>query len=397
MAIMATATGTVQYPVYLGALSPYIENKKVRYSLYTAGVLAVAAAAMNYGNITVGITLASAGCLVEGYQIVRLAQEVNNDTTAQEARHKKILQITAHVFTLGIIWGLVMNGLNLSFLYKEGALLLNLDFQLTPDQIPYAWLKNAPSLLSHAAAVTRLGAFAIPFATSLISKGDDFFFDKQHRSLFSLPGYRIAGIWANLRGITFSSFLILLIQALNSKDIQSYLRSAMKAVYPFMHILQQAVLDFVAIYRSQRMTLQQIHGWIASFSNPEPNELFPQATSSSTGWGKTKYAVNTLFFYTLNISLMTARLYYHPFPNALCFGLGLITPTSLQTETTIRRTWEIVPDFIGMPLTIKCLYLFEKFSSAVTAVGWKNVPGACLNGLYLAEDFRFYSRRFFQG
>jgi len=379
---MATGSGGVQYPLYLELLSPYIENKKVRYSLYAASVLATAAAAINYGNTTVGITLASAGCLAEGYQIIKLAKEVK-PAMNQEEKNQKILQITARVFTLGIVGGMIMNGLNLSLLCKEGSRLLNLDFQLTPDQIPYTWLKNAPSLLSHATAVTRLGAFAIPMATYVILRGDDFFFDKNRLDLYFFC-HRLVENCANIQN--------LLVEVLTSKDIQSYLRNAIDAVYPQLRILVRAVSDLLALLQSRRVTFKQIHDWIASFSNP--NKLFPQAKSSSTGWERTKYAINYLFFYTLNISLLAARLYQHPLPNAIGFCLGLARPTSLQEKATILNTWSIAPDFIGMPLTIKCRYLFERFSSTETAVAWWNIPGALLNGFYLAEDFRFYGRRF---
>lgn len=396
---MATAAGRIQYPFYLGNLSPYIENKKVRYSLYTAGVLAIAAAAINYGNTSVGITLASAGCLVEGYQIIQLAKKVKYLEMEKEIKNQKILPITARVFTLNIIWGMVMNGLSLSLLYKEGSLLLqHLDFQLPLTQIPYAWLKNAPFLLSHAASLARLGAFVIPLAIYFILRGDDFFFARgyqKYQHLYSLC-YKTVDSWANSReGLTLSSIPNLLADTLNSEDIRSSFRNGINAVYPQLLLKLKALIDFITLLQSRRVTFKSIHDWIASFSNPESN--FPQAQkSSSTSWERTKYAVNYLFFHTLNISLMTARLYYHPLPTAISFGLGLALPTSFQKEATIRRTWEIAPDFIGMPSDIKCRYLFERFSPAITAIAWWNIPGACLNGLYLAEDFRFYGPRFFQ-
>ncbi|HEX4838821.1 MAG TPA: hypothetical protein VFU89_00070 [Rhabdochlamydiaceae bacterium] len=280
---------------------------------------------------------------------------------------------------------MIMNGLNLSLLGKEGSRLLNLDFQLTPDQIPYTWLKNAPSLLSHATAITRLGAFAIPMATYAILHGDDFFFGKNRSDLYFLC-YKLIESCANIQN--------LLAEVLNSEDIRSYLRKAIDAVYPQLRTLPRAVLDLLALLQSRHVTFKQVHDWIASFSNP--NQLFQPAKNSSTGWERTKYAINYLFFYTLNISLLAARLYQHPLPNAIGFCLGLARPTSLQEKATILKTWLSAPDFIGMPLIIKCHYLFERFSSAEIAVAWWNIPGALLNGVYLAEDFRFYGRRFCQ-
>ncbi len=60
------------YPSYFEHISPHLKNKDVRYSLYAAGSLAVAAAARRWGNAQVGMTLAFAGCFAQGYEAVRL-------------------------------------------------------------------------------------------------------------------------------------------------------------------------------------------------------------------------------------------------------------------------------------------------------------------------------------
>jgi hypothetical protein len=185
-----------------------------------------------------------------------------------------------------------------------------------------------------------------------------------------------------------------MIQATN---LWSYLCRVFGEATPQTLVIWQALKDLFAIVLSQEFSCKTLHGWIASFSNPESNKLFPRAERKNpSGWESAKYLANYLFFHTLNISLMAARIYYHRFPTTIYFGLGLLYPTSVQKEMTIRRTWEVAPDFIGMSITTKCRYLFDRLSTAGTAVAWWNVPGACLNGLYLAEDFRFYGRRFCQ-
>ncbi len=390
----AVANRAQSYPFYLGYLSPYIENKKVRYSLYAASVLAVTAAALQYGNTKVGITLASAGCFAEGYQIVQLAREVKNIPMDQETKNRRISRITNHVFTMGLIWGIVMNGLNLSLIYKEGSLLLQ-----TPAHIPYGFLQNAPSLIYHAANLASIGCFAIPNATHFILHGDGLFFgNKQYAEQVYALCTRLMDIWiAFQQETTLTSLPWLLMEMVQASDLWSYLSNAFGEASPQAIMMLNAFKNLLVIIIAQEFSCKTLHEWIASFSNPESNKLFPRAEQrKASGWEITKYIANYLFFHTLNISIMAARLYHHRFPTAVYFGIGLVYPTSFQKEMTIRRTWEIAPDFIGMPIVTKCRYLFERLSSAGTAVAWWNVPGACLNGLYLAEDFRFYGRRFCQ-
>ncbi|HEY5236230.1 MAG TPA: hypothetical protein VIJ14_08640, partial [Rhabdochlamydiaceae bacterium] len=378
----AVANKAQNYPFFLGYVSPYIENKNVRYPLYVLSVLAVAAAALQYGNTKVGITLASAGCFAQGYQIVQLSREIKNTPMDEETRNRKISRITDRVFTMGLIWGIVMSGLNLSLIYYEGSLLLHgadLSLLKTPTAIPYAWLQNAPTLIYHTTNLASIGCFAIPQAYSYIVYGDGLFFGtKQYAQQVHALCTKLLNVWIAVKEeTTLTSLPQLFMDLLQASDLWSYLYGAFGEASPQAILMWNAFKNFLAMLVSQEFSCKALNEWITSFSNPEPNRLFPRAEKRNPrAWETTKYIANYLFFHTLNISIMAARLYYHRFPTAIYFGVGLLYPTTFQKEMTIRRTWEVAPDFIGMPLVIKCRYLFERLSSAGTSLAWWNIPGA---------------------
>ncbi len=392
----AVSDNAQKYPFYLGYFS--IENKKVRYSLYAASVLAVAAASMHYGSTKVGFILGTAGLFAQGYQIVQIAKEIKNNTLDAETKNQKLSRITDRVFTLSLICGIVLGGLNLSLLHHEGSLLLqqtNLNLLQTPTAIPYAWLTTARELIYHSNNLASIGCFAIPLMLRSIYYGDDFFFGKKENAnqIHALCG-KLLNVW---KETTHPSLPRLFIDMLHAAEISSKLSTFAGEASPQAALLWQAFKNFLAMLLAQKISCKALYEWITSFSNADPNKLFKQAQKyNESKWEKTKYAANTIFFHTLNLSLMAAGVYHHRFPTAIYFALGLIYPTSFQKETTIRRTWEVAPDFIGMPIVLKCRYLFERLSIANTALAWWNIPGACLNGLYLAESFRFYGRRFCQ-
>ena len=370
---MAIVTGNKPQsnPLYLEHISPYIKKKDVRYTLYAAGSLAVAAAALRWGNTQVGMTLAFAGCYAQGYQVVKLIRETLYTTIDKETKNDQISQITDRFFTMNLIWGIAMNGINLSLLYQESSLLF--------QGANFHSLK-ASSLIFHATNLASLGC-SIPSAMNFIFRGDGLFFENEQdaEQIDPFPYQPIDMLHAS------NLWLSLLVYGV------------FRPLSPSTTMMVKAYKNFIEM-PTEEISFKKLLEWIYSLSNPKSDKLSPKAIkqNSSDDWEKTKYIANHLFFHTLNISLMAARLYYHPFPTAIFFGLGLFFPTTFQNEKTIQRTWEVAPDFIGMPIETKCRYLFNHLSSAEAALAWWNVPRACLNGLYLAEDFRFYGRRFCQ-
>lgn len=368
---MAIVTGNKSQsnPSYFEQLSPHLKNKDVRYTLYAAGSLAVAAAAHRWGNTQVGMTLAFAGCFAQGYEAVNLARETVFAAMDKETKNNQISKITDLFFTLKLVWGITMNGINLSLLYRESSLL----FQRA----------NLYSVIFHAANLASLGCSSIPCAMNSIFQGDDLFLENEQdaEKIDPFPEQpsdmsHVSHLWLSL--LVYGVFRPL--SPSTTMVLNTY----------------KSLLEMPNDELSFKKLSEKLPQWISSFSNPKPDKLFPKAKiqNSSDDGEKTKYVANQLFFHTLNISLMAARLYYHPFPTAIFFGLGLFYPTTFQNEKTIRRSWEIVPDFIGMPIVTKCQYLFERLSSTEAALAWWNVPRACLNGLCLAEDFRFFRHRF---
>jgi hypothetical protein len=401
----AVAQIKINHPFCLGVLSPYIENKNVRYSLYALSVLAIGTATFRYGNIKIGCTLVSAGCFVQGYKLVQLARELKKNPNI--GREQKISRITDCVFKMGLMWGIIISGLNLSLLYHEGTLLLQgadrnsisslLEAGLkNPRVLIYAWLKNAPSILYRFNNILSLGCFAIPQAYNFIYWTDDLFYGKQilANQVFQLCE-KALNIWiASQSEVTLDSLFYMLKDMVQSLKLWSYLSkvtgeipSQMSAVW----IAFQNSLPLLA--RLSTISLKDLNQWIRSFSNTDTPIVVAQQKNSD-GWEKTKYVVNHIFFHTLNFSLMATRLYYHFFPTAVFFGLGLFYPTAYQNEITLQRTWQAAPDFVGLPLIMKCRYILDRTSVALTSLQWWNIPVAALNGLYLAEAFRFYGRRF---
>jgi hypothetical protein len=393
------------HPLCLGVLSPYIEEKNIRYSVYALSVLAIAAASFRYGNTKIGLTLVSAGCFVQGYQIVQLAKELK--TNPQTNKPEKISRITDCVFKMGLMWGLIMSGLNLSLLYHEGTLLLQgADSKAisalleavakNPRVLIYAWLKNAPFILYQVNTIASLACFAIPRAYNFIYWSDDLFYGNRvmANKVFELCD-KALNIWiASNSEVTLYSLFFMLKDMVQALQLWSYLSKVTNEVPSQISAVWIALQNSLPLLvRYPNVSLKDLNLWIRSFSNSEPQIVSAQQKNSDR-WEKTKYVVNHLFFHTLNFSLMATRLYYHFFPTALFFGLGLFYPTTYQNEITIRRTWQAAPDFIGLPFIMKCRYILDRTSVALTSLQWWNIPVAALNGIYLAEAFRFYGRRF---
>lgn len=364
---MVTANKAQNYPSYFEQISPQLKNKDVRYSLYAAGSLVVAAAALRCGNTQVGMTLAFAGCYAQGYEAVNFARETVFTAMDKETKNNQISKITDRFFTLKLVWGITMNGINLSLLYQESFLL----FQRA----------NLYSVIFHATNLASIGSSSIPCAMNFIFQGDDLFLENEQDAEKIDPFPEQPSDLPYVSHLWLSLLLFGVFRPLSPRTIMmvNYIKNLSEKP-------------------TEEISLKKLLEWISSLSNPKPDKLFPKAKiqNSSDDGEKTKYAVNQLFFHTLNIFLMAARLYYHPFPTAIFFGLGLFYPTTFQNEKTMRRSWEVIPDFIGMPIVTKCQYLFERLSSTEAALAWWNAPRACLNGLCLAEDFRFYRHLFGQ-
>jgi hypothetical protein len=364
---MITANKAQNYPSYFENISPHLKNKDVRYSLYAACSLIVAAAAHRWGNTQVGMTLAFAGCFAQGYEAVNLARETVYTAMDKETKNNQISKITDRFLIMNLIWGITMNGINLSLLYQESSLLF----------------QRANPVISHATNLASLGC-SIPTAMNFIFQGDNLFLENEQDAdkIDPFPEQpidmlNVSHLWLSL--LVYGVF----------RPLSPKITMIVNTYKSFLEMPTEEI--------SFKKLSEKLPQWISSFSNPKPDKPFPKAKKNSSDDGeKTKYVANQLFFHTLNISLMAARLYYHPFPTAIFFGLGLFYPTTFQNEKTIQRTWEIVPDFIGMPIVTKCQYLFERLSSTEAALAWWNAPRACINGLYLAEDFRFYRHRFSQ-
>lgn len=391
-------------PSLYSYFSPYLQNKKIRYSTYALSILAVGAAAHKFGHIKIGFTLVSAGAFVQGYKIVEIAREIKNTPRISDAaKREKISRITAHIFTLGWIWGIVMSGLNLSLICHEGKLLLRgvelKDIQLfynaalkNPLSLIDTWVKNAPHLLYKANYLTSLGCITVPQASNFISWSDDFFYGKQ---LLADTVYQLCEKAVNImvaaENMTLFSLFFLIKDTIQAINLWSYLSRVVSEVPPPMIATYSAFRNSLPLlYRFPHITWADLNNWGSTFSNPQEETPLPVAhPKNSSALEKTKYIANYLFFYSFNFLLMGTRLYYHPIPTGVFFGAGLLCRTSFQTEATIQRTWTIAPDFIGLPLALKCRYILDRISATFITLKWWNYPAASLNGLYLAETVRY--------
>jgi len=395
-------------PTVYGFLSPYLENKKVRYSAYALSALAVGAAAHKWGHIKIGFTLFSVGLFVQGYQVVQIAQEIKNTPGMNDqVKREKISRITDRVFTLGLIWGIVISGLNLSLICHEGKQLLRgadlKDMRLfyetalkNPFSIWDSWIKNAPHILYRAHSLGNLGCISVPQASNFISWSDDFFYGKR---VFANTLYQLCEkalqIWILAEKITLISLFYLIKDTIQAINLGSYLSRVVSEVPPHMVATYSAFRSSLPLlYRFPHITLSDLSSWIRSFSNPQETLVQTAARPKNlSALEKTKYFANYFFFYSLNFSLLATQIYYHPLPTGIFFGAGLLCPTSFQSESTIQRTWAIAPDIIGLPLVLKCRYILDRISATLATLKAWNYPAAFLNGLYLAEAARYFVSR----
>jgi hypothetical protein len=399
---MAPIPGTP--PTIYSYFSPYLENKKIRYSAYALSILAVGAAAHKYGHLKIGFTLVSAGAFVQGYKIFETAREIKNTPGITGAvKREKISRITDRIFTIGLIWGIVISGLNLSLIFHEGKLILQgvkvKDIQLfydtalkNPLSLVDAWVKNAPRLLFRANSLASLGCIAIPQASNFLSWSEDFFYGKRllANTVYQLCE-KVIDIWIRAENMTLFSLFFLIKDMIQTINLGSYLSRVMSEVPPNMVATYSAFRNSLPLlYRFPHITWADLNSWISSFSNPQDDNLPPAAhRKNSSALEKTKHIANYLFFYSFNLSLLGAQLYYHPIPTGIFFGTGLLCPTSFQTEKTIQRTWTIAPDFIGLTFVLKCRYILDRVSTTLSTLKWWNYPAAALNGLYHAEAVRY--------
>jgi hypothetical protein len=395
-------------PTIHSYVSHYFENKKIRYSGYGLTILAVGVAAHKFGHLKIGFTLVSAGAFVQCYKINELAQEIKKTPRISDAvKREKISRITDHIFTLSLIWGIVISGLNLSLICHEGKLLLRgveakdlRQFYHTGLKNPLSlldkWVKNAPHLLSRTNSLASLGCIAIPQASNFISWSDDFFYGKQ---LLANTVYQLCekavNILAAVENITLLSLFFMIKDTIQAIDLSSYLSRVMSKVpSPMISTYSAFRNSLPLLYRFPHITFADLNNWVRSFSNPQEDTPLPAAhPKNSSSLEKTKKIANYFFFYAFNLSLLGTQIYYHPLPTGLFFGLGLLYPTSFQTEQTIQRTWTIVPDFIALPVALKCRYILDRVSATLVTLKWWNYPAASLNGVYLAESARYLVSR----
>ncbi|MBS0648840.1 MAG: hypothetical protein JSS10_06425 [Verrucomicrobia bacterium] len=388
-------------------VAPYLENKNIRYSAYAASILTVGAASWKFGNITLGLTLASAGLFIQGHKAWVIGKEIKNNPSMSDAvKKEKISRITDRVFMMGMIWGIITSGLTLSLIFKEGRLLLrgaewkdiqrlSEDLSKNPLILMDLWVKNAPAVLFKAQSLAGLGCIAAGQGVNFLRWSEDHFYGKKllANTVFALCD-KIMNIWIQSQNMDLISLFFMIKDTIQAIDIGSYLSKVVSEVPPNM---QTAYLAFKTalplLYRFPHITGAEFSHWIRSFSNPPP--AFPDTLrKSSSSKEKIKHFANYFFFYSFNCTLMATQLYYHPIPTALFFGVGFICPTGFQTEETIRRTWEIAPDFIGMPLALKCRYILDRVSTTALTLKWWNYPAAIFNGLCLNEDVRYYAYKF---
>lgn len=385
-----------------GYVSPYLENKHIRYSAYATSILTVGAASWKFGSITIGFTLASAGLFVQGYNALEIAKEIRNARNLDDAaKNQKISRITDRIFMMGMIWGIITSGLTLSLTYDQGKLILQgtewkdiervyETFLKNPRALVDAWVKNAPALLFKTQSLAGLGCITASQSYNFIRWSDDHFYGEKllANTVFTFCK-KIMDIWIQSENTDLLSLFFMIRDTIQAINIWSYLNSVVSEVPPNMQKIYHAFKSALPLlYRFPHITGPELNDWVRSFTNP------PAAFPPSSSKEKIKHIANYCFFYSFNCTLMATQLYYHPIPTAIFFGVGFLCPTSFQTIETIQRTWEIAPDFIGMPLVLKCRYILDRVSTTVITIKWWNYPTAAFNGLCLAEDARYYASKF---
>lgn len=389
-----------------GYVSPYLENKHVRYSAYAASIMSVGAASWKFGNITIGFTLASAGLFIQGYNALEIAKEIKNIPKIDDKiKNEKISRITDRIFMMGMVWGIITSGLTLSLTFKEGKLLLRdvawKDIERTyeillknPRTLVDFWVKNAPAILFKAQSLAGLGCITASQGYNFIRWSDDHFYGNKllANTVFTFCK-KIMDIWIQSENMDLISLFFMVRDTIQAINIWSYLNNMVSEVPPNMQKIYQAFRNALPLlYRFPHITGLELNDWVRSFTNP-PAAFPPAKKENSSSKEKIKHIANYFFFYSFSGTLMATQLYYHPLPTAIFFGVGFLCPTSFQIPETIQRTWEVAPDFIGMPLALKCRYILDRVSTTVITIKWWNYPAAAFNGLCLAEDARYYASR----
>jgi len=344
----------------------------LRYSSYALGIIACVAAGYQYGTLKLYASLAVVSVIILAQNRIRKQQEIESiDDESAEAKALKISLTVSPIFILSILWGIMIISTHLRLVPDDAKRILKGASQWDPIAV----LDRFNDL------IFRL-AYVIPLAYYMIQKGDEFVF------------------WAD----TFKSRLR---QFLN--DYPEQLDKKLPNIC-IDYILQNfaLIIEKVLFGNEETKNYELRREGFAALSKPhktpltdfiKTNLFFSCLTDvlwktkivinpSSPFLIKVKATANLIFNHSFNFFLLTTRIYFHTWLVATAFFCGLICPTQLRFKKQIKTAWQH-PPFFDLPLSLKCGYLISRTLKICISL-YLGPPIAILNGLYLAEEFRYY-------
>ncbi len=357
------------------ACSYYSKSTTLRYSSYALGVFAIMGGYHRYDRLKIELPLLTISLVIIVRHIRSNGKNNHPLPLNLEQKLSMISKLFSTIFTLALIWGIETIGSQLRVTVVDGKNIL----QGIRHRDPFAVLK----------ALNYLGctiSLSLPLCTFFLRKADAYFhsnLDETMRASFTQflnenPLQKEKPFRINL-----SDWLLTLlldpkkIEFTFGKEGTEKCRLNTDALSAIRHLRQITLPDLNKISFMVSCILEAL--WKQkTVSHP-----------SSPLLSKIKRIANSIFNHGFNFFLLSTRVYCYPVTLAVAFCCGLVFPTQLRLKQQVKKSWEIAPDFVGLSLKKKCDYLFYRTLKTLVPL-YLSYPMAVLQGLYLAEDFRYY-------
>ncbi len=338
-------------------IQSYHDNRTFRYSVYAIGILSTYSAGLRFGTQPIHNLLGIATVITLTLTISKTYLEFHRSNSNQT---EVVSNLTRSLFTLGLVQVIVLSGLNLAKITTAGITLL----KEAAARKPYPMIESMYS-------ITHIGGYAGPSLLFCLRKVDDYFHQKFD--------------------VKVNSFILAGMEAWKENKLGELIDSCLA---PYRHNddlkISQEIQTILQRFESfKKLKLHEIKQIISLISRIFFGKAKYFNKKNPTPLDRTRMQVNSTIFYSLTFLFTGTQVYCNPIPTAAAFLCGLFYPTQMQSKKNLIHTWEKAPDFVGLSFIDACKSIHPRTLLTLAAVRF-SYPAAFLQGLLLAESFRYY-------
>ena len=333
-------------------IQAYHNDQTVRHSVQALGALTSCAAGLYWGTRHVQILIGSVAILSLGKALFKARQTLHSDR-----QEPFVSELFHSVFTIVLIGGVALAGLNLADLMRQGGKL----FTSMGSREPYRAIKALRHLGS-------LGSTWIPLALFCLRQSENYFYRGSDAAVHAFALKTIDAWLTNSLGDLLSESIKPYFEFDDLEKVEEY-RKIFGSCQSLRELQAHQIAKLFYLYLSER---------VPTFTRKTPTPL-----------DQARIHTNRAIFYSLTFLFTGSIIYYHPIPTTAAFLCGLVYPTQIQPRKHLTHTWTRVPDFFSFSFR-KLSQRIER-SSLLTLFALKfGYPFAFLHGLLLAESFRYF-------